>query len=346
MVNVGSKGHHDGRSDTLLQKAAQLALGVDLGSESGHAEIVLGTNGSDTLLLQAAAHQTTGRGDKAEAQVNTSLNLVGQLAPVRSVESSHSSLQLSGGDPVGGLVSGAVRDGTFGTLSQSRALPEGFQTESELRGDGLQVTSDVDASRSTLEERGVEHLERGTEVITGVFMFELGHVLAARGDGELRFGNQLVGPSVVETAGEGAFVVHVALAEDLIELRVSSAVRLRATKCDAAYLAGAEHGGESVRVDALTHCELVRDLEQRRHAEDLCEVGADAGEHVIVEEDIALDFLGQGLYCAGIRQAELCPPLRKVVDGISYCGGDGVGEYEGPQCVDGSGHDAGICGGS
>lgn len=325
MVNVGSKGHHDGRSDTLLQKAAQLALGVDLGSESGHAEIVLGTNGSDTLLLQAAAHQTTGRGDKTEAQVNTSLNLVGQLAPVRSVESSHSSLQLSGGDPVGGLVSGAVRDGTFGTLSQSRALPEGFQTESELRGDGLQVASDVDAGRSTLEERGVEHLERGTEVIAGVFVFELGHVLAARGDGELRFGNQLVGPSVVEAAGEGAFVIHVALAEDL---------------------AGAEHGGESVRVDALTHCELVRDLEQRRHAEDLCEVGADAGEHVVVEEDIALDFLGQGLYCAGIGQAELCPPLGKVVDGISYCGGDGVGEYEGPQCVDGSGHDAGICGGS
>lgn len=325
MVNVGSKGHHDGRSDALLQKAAQLALGVDLGSESGHAEIVLGTNGSDTLLLQAAAHQTTGRGDEAEAQVNTSLNLVGQLAPVRSVESSHSSLQLSGGNPVGGLVSGAIGDGTFGTLSQSRALPEGFQTESELGGDGLQVASDVDASRSTLEERGVEHLERGTEVIAGVFVFELGHVLAARGDGELRFGNQLVGPSVVETAGEGAFVVHVALAEDL---------------------AGAEHGGESVRVDALTHCELVRDLEQRRHAEDLCEVGADAGEHVVVEEDIALDFLGQGLYCAGIGQAELCPPLGKVVDGISYCGGDGVGEYEGPQCVDGSGHDAGICGGS
>lgn len=272
MVNVGSKGHHDGRSDTLLQKAAQLALGVDLGSESGHAEIVLGTNSSDTLLLQAAAHQTAGRGDKTEAQINASLNLVGQLAPVRSAESSHSSLQLSGGDPVGSLVSGAVGDGTFGTLSQSRALPEGFQTESELGGDGLQVASDVDASRSTFEERGVEHLERGTEVIAGVFVFELGHVLAARGDGELRFGNQLVGPSVVETAGEGAFVVNVALAEDL---------------------AGAEHGGESVRVDALTHCELVRDLEQRRHAEDLCEVGADAGEHVVVEEDIALDFLGQ-----------------------------------------------------
>jgi hypothetical protein len=36
----------------------------------------------------------------------------------------------------------------------------------------------------------------------------------------------------------------------------------------------------------------VRDLEERRHAKDLGEVSADAGEHVVVEEDIALDLLG------------------------------------------------------
>lgn len=82
MINIGSKSHHDGGSDALLQQAAQLTLGVDLSSESGHAEIVLGTNGGDALFLQATTHQTTGRGNEAEAQVNTSLNLVRQLAPV------------------------------------------------------------------------------------------------------------------------------------------------------------------------------------------------------------------------------------------------------------------------
>lgn len=85
----------------------------------------------------------------------------------------------------------------------------------------------------------------------------------------------------------------------------------------------------------------MRHLEQRRHAEDLCQVGTDAGEHVVVEEDIALDFLGQRLNCARVVQAELCPPLGEVIDGISYCSGDGVGEDEGPQCVHRSGHDGG-----
>lgn len=117
---------------------------------------------------------------------------------------------------------------------------------------------------------------------------------------------------------------------------------MRGSQCAAAYLAGAVHGSEGVRVDAFTHCKLVRHLEQRRHAEDLCQVGTDAGEHVVVEEDIALDFLGQRLDCARVAQAELCSPLGEVVDGISYCSGDGVGEDEGPQCIHGGGHDGGI----
>lgn len=37
------------------------------------------------------------------------------------------------------------------------------------------------------------------------------------------------------------------------------------------------------------------DLEQRVQAEGLGEIGAQASEHVIVEENIALDLLGQAL---------------------------------------------------
>lgn len=61
------------------------------------------------------------------------------------------------------------------------------------------------------------------------------------------------------------------------------------------YLSSSVHGGKGVRVDSLAHSELVRDLEERRHAEDLGQIGADAGEHEVVEEDIALHLLGQVL---------------------------------------------------
>lgn len=59
-----------------------------------------------------------------------------------------------------------------------------------------------------------------------------------------------------------------------------------------AYLVGAVEGEESIRRYLLGALgEGVRDLEQRRDAKGLCEVGAQAGEGQVVEEDIALDLL-------------------------------------------------------
>lgn len=83
----------------------------------------------------------------------------------------------------------------------------------------------------------------------------------------------------------------------------------------------------------------MRDLEQRSHAEDLGKVGADASEHGVVEKDIALDLPGQGLYRAGVGEAELGPALGERVHGISYCGGDGVGEEKRAKKVDSGRHD-------
>lgn len=217
VVKVGSKGHHDGGGDALLQQAAQLALGVNLGTESGHAEVVLGANGGDTLLLETTAHHATSGGHEAEAHVDTGLNLVRDLPPVRRVESSHGSLQLSGGDPVLSLVACAVRDGALRALSEGRALPQSLHAEGEFGGDGLEVAADEDASHAPLQEGRVQHLERSAEVIAGVLVLELGHVLAAGGDGELRLGDELVGPAVVEASGQSAFIVEVALGEDLEE---------------------------------------------------------------------------------------------------------------------------------
>lgn len=58
------------------------------------------------------------------------------------------------------------------------------------------------------------------------------------------------------------------------------------------------------------------DLEQRVQAEGLCEVGAQASEHVIVEKYIPLDLLGQALDGAGVRQAQLCAALLEGTDDI------------------------------
>src|SRR6478609_762113 len=128
VINISSKCHHNGRCNTLFQNAAKLALGVDLSSESRHAEIVLGTNSGDALLLKATTHEATGRGNETEAQINTGLNLVRESSPVRGVKGAHSSLELSGGDPVCGLVPGSIRDSALRALGEGRSLPESFKT--------------------------------------------------------------------------------------------------------------------------------------------------------------------------------------------------------------------------
>lgn len=73
----------------------------------------------------------------------------------------------------------------------------------------------------------------------------------------------------------------------------------------------------------------MRDLEEGGHAEDLGQVGANASEHVVVEEDIALNLLGQRLYRARVGQAELCTALREGVERIPDGDGNRVGEEDG-----------------
>lgn len=246
VVNIGGKGHHDRRSDALLQHAAQLALGVDLSAERRHAEVVLGANGSDTLLLQATAHDTAGGGNEAEAQIDTSLDLVRKSLPESRVQSAHGSLELSSGNPVLGLVSGAVGNGAFGTLGQRRALVQSLHTEGELGSDGLKVATDVDASHATLQERGVEHLQGCAEIVASVLVLELSHILAAGGDGDLRLRNKLIGPAEVEASGKRAFVIEVALAEDLLRelanARRWSSDMLRRPTFEVPYIAAKVYG--------------------------------------------------------------------------------------------------------
>lgn len=81
---------------------------------------------------------------------------------------------------------------------------------------------------------------------------------------------------------------------------------------------------ERVRAQPLASAESMRDLEQRVHGEDLCEVGAHAGEHGVGKENIALDLLAQVLYRAGVGETELRPLLRERLKNASKGGGDWV----------------------
>jgi hypothetical protein len=66
-----------------------------------------------------------------------------------------------------------------------------------------------------------------------------------------------------------------------------------------------------------THCEAVRELEDWRCAQRLCEFGAQAREHGVIQEDISLDFSRDILNRSRIRQAQSLPPLGERRVGIS-----------------------------
>lgn len=92
----------------------------------------------------------------------------------------------------------------------------------------------------------------------------------------------------------------------------------------ATHLACAIQSGKRVRIQALAHGKLVRDLEEGSEAEYFREVGTKAGKHVVVEEDIALDLSSDVLDCAWVRQAQLCSSIRKRCQSIRESGDDGV----------------------
>jgi hypothetical protein len=101
------------------------------------------------------------------------------------------------------------------------------------------------------------------------------------------------------------------------------------------YLSCSVHGSKSVGVDTLAHGKLVGDLEERSHAEDLCQVRSDSSEHIVVEEDIPLNLFGKTLDSARVGKAELGPPLVEGVEDISEGATEGIrkkSRLDGTQC--------------
>lgn len=71
------------------------------------------------------------------------------------------------------------------------------------------------------------------------------------------------------------------------------------------YIGGTVHGSKGIGVETVAHSKLVRNLEERSHAEDLGQIGANSGEHEVGEEDIALDLSGERFYRSGVGEPEL-----------------------------------------
>ena len=214
MVNIGGKGHGDGLSNPLLKETAELALGVDRRPESRHSEVVLGSKGGDSLLGDSAHNAL--RGLSRKGHVDTSLHLVGQAPPVGSVQSTLS-LQLNAGSPVLRLISGDIRKSSIGALGQAGALPDTLKAERKSGRNSLEVVSNKDTGKTTLEARGVVSLHGGTEIGAGVFVLELGHLLG-RPKLKLGLGNSSIAPPPVESSRESAIVVDASLAKNLSPL--------------------------------------------------------------------------------------------------------------------------------
>lgn len=74
-----------------------------------------------------------------------------------------------------------------------------------------------------------------------------------------------------------------------------------------AHIVSAIKREKGIRRQLLAFCrEGMADLKERVYGEALVELGAQAGEGLVLEEDTALDLLGDLINCAGVAQAECC----------------------------------------
>lgn len=213
VIHLGGKGHLYWWSNTLLPQTAELSGRVDLCAEGRHAEVVLDTEVGDALLAGTAHHWVAAAESKLE--INTGLNIVGNLSPVSSSQCTLC-LKLSAGNPVQTPVLGAVRDGSLWALVEGSTLPHSLETKSERWGNGLEVAADEDAGNATIDNRRLNRLNRCGEVGTGILVIDLGHGLCLPWlDRHLRLGDELWRPAIVEAGVEGSIIIDVTLQEDL-----------------------------------------------------------------------------------------------------------------------------------
>ena len=216
VVELTSEGDLDHGDNSLLEQDTELTSSVDLSSEAACSEVVLGTKSGNTLLSHATHHGVAG---ELQVEVDTSLELCGKSSPVRTLDTTGRH-KLSTGDPVLTLVLGGVADHGLGAELGSRSLVDGLKTESKSGSDALEVATNEDTSKRTVEDGRVHGLDLSSEVVANVVVLEgeLGTSRTSHGS-SLDLGGGLCdpagSPSVVEAGREGEVAVEVTLAENL-----------------------------------------------------------------------------------------------------------------------------------
>ena len=216
VVELTSKGDLDHGDNSLLKQNTKLTSGVDLGSEAAGSEVVLGTEGGNTLLFHTTHH---GVRSELQVKVDTGLELSGKSSPVRTLDTARRH-ELSAGNPVLALVLGSVANHGLRTNLGSRSLVDSLETEGESGSDALKVATNENTSKRAIEDGRVHGLDLSSEVVTNVVVLEreLGTSRTRHGGGlDLSGGlcDPARSPSVVEAGRERKVAVKVTLAEDL-----------------------------------------------------------------------------------------------------------------------------------
>lgn len=312
VVNLARKDDRDDGEHAALKETRHLTVGVNLATEDGLAELVLGTNGGGSVNggslgsgATGASHETGGSLGVGETNggLDTSLDLVSHAAVEGGIDGALG-LELGSGNPVAGSVATGEGDsGVWGVLGGLGRV-DGLKTDGELGGNGLQERSNTDTGECAVKDGGVESLEVDGVVGSLEVVFELQHGGLAIGDLHVGLGDGVFGPAVVKSTGQGKVIVDIALEKSII----------RGIK-----------GGKAVRGhDGGAEREGVRDLEGWVHGEGLGEVGAQTCEEVVVEKDVLSDLLGEILHGARVGQVECGPSERDGVVEIVERGKHGV----------------------
>ena len=104
---------------------------------------------------------------------------------------------------------------------------------------------------------------------------------------------------------------------------------MRIARAGKTHVVGAVQTEQGVRGEHLgAGGEGMADLEKRRNGEALVQLGAQARECLVGEEDAPLDLRGDVVDGAGVAQAERCSPVLER----SVCVEDRVNDAAGARC--------------
>lgn len=289
VVNLTREQDRNSWQDSLLHEDADLTEGVQLASEDRLAVLVLGTDGGLTfnnrLVTDWGTHQRVGDWLNGGHQLGlqTGLDLVGDLSP-EGTNKGTLSLDLCGGDPLAGVVTGKVADSRVRRDRHGLSGVHGLQTNGELRSQRLQQGGNGNTRETAVQQGWIQGLEVNREVVGVVVLLQLAHDWLAVGNLQGDLQDVVLVPAVVDFSAEREVVIDVTLDKEVL-LSVQ--------------------GTEGIWWQSIrAHGQGVGGLESWVQRKRLVQVGTQTGEKVLTEEDITVHLLGDILDGAWVDQTQ------------------------------------------